>query len=405
MGNSRGTLYQSLHKFYSALKSLEKFEKGTNFFDNIGYLDNFFSEYRNITFVLQKSLAKTEFKSTYEILRDQYLVNEVGKWFVDKRNEVLKKQPFDLEKRIEISIYSGEYTLSLPELIFTIDNDEEFSSIIESLRSTFKSLGQIEVLFSAEFSFYERGHSEDLYDNFISGIGQMKLFMSDMKKAINEECVLSDELERKIENMNFYRVPKDFLFVDDYVFYCKKEYFEKASRIAMQIGQDQLRVPIENLNKLYPDGDIFSKFELMHLVIFQLQKTILPTCLVVYSDDTFELISFGGSIKTTVYRKFNEIARRIEADKIVNVLFVTEMYMYDINDVKNLDSQERVEHAKNEILAFYMIDNLLTKRSQGFDTSQIDDFKYINSIMCTKSVEQELPRFMNPVIQEFTRLR
>jgi hypothetical protein len=140
-------------------------------------------------------------------------------------------------------------------------------------------------------------------------------------------------------------------------------------------------------------------------VIFQLQKTILPTCLVVYSDDTFELISFGGSIKTTVYRKFNEIARRIEADKIVNVLFVTEMYMYDINDVKNLDSQERVEHAKNEILAFYMIDNLLTKRSQGFDTSQIDDFKYINSIMCTKSVEQELPRFMNPVIQEFTRLR
>ncbi len=66
MINSRGLLYPALHKFYSALSSLEKFEKGTNFFDNISYLDNFFSEYRNITFVLQKSLAKTLFMSTYE---------------------------------------------------------------------------------------------------------------------------------------------------------------------------------------------------------------------------------------------------------------------------------------------------------------------------------------------------
>ena len=131
--------------------------------------------------------------------------------------------------------------------------------------------------------------------------------------------------------MNFYRVPKDLLFIDDYVFYCKKEYFEKASRIAMWPGPGQTTVPIENLNKTYPDGDLFCKFERMHLVIFQMQKSLLPTCLILYSDETFELITFGFSIKTTVYRKFKEIARRIEADKIVNILFVTEMYTYDIH--------------------------------------------------------------------------
>ena len=120
MNNSRGLLYPALHKFYSALNSLEKFEKGTNFFDNISYLDNFFSEYRNITFVLQKSLANTLFMSSYKKLRDQYLVNDVGKWFIEKRNEVLKQQPFNLEKRIVISIYSSQNSLSLPELIFTI---------------------------------------------------------------------------------------------------------------------------------------------------------------------------------------------------------------------------------------------------------------------------------------------
>lgn len=166
MDNLRGLLYPALHKFYSALSCLEKFEKGTNFFDNIGHLDNFFSEYRNITFVLQKSLAHTDFTSTYEKLRDQHLVNNVGRWFIEKRNEVLKQQPFDLEKRIVISIYAGQSPVMLPELIFTIDNDVEYSTIVDSLKTTFVTLGQLEVMFSAEFFFYEHGHTQDLYDNF-----------------------------------------------------------------------------------------------------------------------------------------------------------------------------------------------------------------------------------------------
>lgn len=404
MNNSRGLLYPALHKFYSALSSLEKFEKGTNFFDNISYLDNFFSEYRNITFVLQHSLAHTGFLANYEKLRDEYLINQVGKWFKDKRNEVLKQQPFDLEKRIVITIYSGETTLSFPELIFTIDNDVEISTIVESLRVTLLSLRQLEVMFSAEFFFYEQGQTEDLYDNFIFGINQMRLLMAALKKSINEPCKLSDELESKIEMMNFYRVPKDFLLVDDYVFFAKKDRFEKGSRVAMWGGHGQSKSPIENLNKAYPNGDLFSKFELMHLVFFQMQKTLLPTCLVVYADDTFELVTFGFSIKTTVYRKFNEIAKRIEADAITQVLFVTEMYVYD---PKHLDkeSRQRIKHAQKEILAFYMVDKELAMKTHSYDTKQIDDFKYIASVMSAKPDKPQLPYFMNSVIHEFSRLK
>ena len=404
MNNKRGLLYPALHKFYCALSSLEKFEKGTNFFDNIGYLDNFFSEYRNITFVLQHSLAHTDFLATYQKLRNEYLINSVGKWFVEKRNEVLKQQPFDLEKRIVITIYSAEATVSLPELVFTIDNDVEISTIVESLRETFMSLRQLEVMFSAEFFFYEQGHTEDMYDNFIFGINQMKLLLEALKQAINDHCKLSDELESKIEMMNFYRVPKDFLLVDDYVFFAKKGAFEKASRVAMWAGPGQGRSPIENLNKAYPNGDLFSKFELMHLVIFQLQKTLMPTCLVVYSDNTFELLSFGFSIKTTVYRKFNEIAKHIEADAITDVLFVTEMYVYDLKHL-NKDTRERVKHAKNEILAFYMVDKELAMKAHAYDSNKVNDFKYIVSVMFAKSVEPELPYFINPVIHEFDRLK
>lgn len=404
MKNSRGLLYPALHKFYSALSSLEKFEKGSNFFDNISHLDNFFSEYRNITFVLQKSLAKTEFSSVYEQLRDKYLINDVGKWFVGKRNNIIKEQPFDLEKRIVINIYSGKSIYTLPELIFTIENDVDFSSIVESLRESFLNSGQIEVFFSVEFIFYERGQTKDLYDNFILGITQMKHLLSGMQKVLNEDCVLSQELEKRIDKMNFYRVPKDFLFADDYVFNCKNEKFEKVSRIALTAGNGNHRAPIENLNHFKPDGDILSKFELMHLVIFQMQNKLMPTCMIVYSDNTFELISFECSIKTTVYRKFNEIAKQIEKDNIVNILFVTEMYTYSVNDVINLDSKERVKHAKNEILSFFMIDNQLSIKSRSYDTKKINDFKYIASIMHADSIEQELPAFMNPVKLEFDRL-
>lgn len=405
MSNTRGLLYPALHKFYSALSSLEKFEKGTNFFDNITYLDNFFSEYRNITFVLQKSLAHTGFISTYENLRDQYLVNSVGKWFIEKRNAVLKQQPFDLEKRIVISIYSGQETVELPELVFTIDNDVEYSSIIESLRKMLLEISPIEVMFSAEFFFYEHGYTEDLYDNLIAGINQIKLFMAAMRKAINEECKLSDELERKIKNMNFYRVPKDMLFVDDYIFYSKKNHFEKASRISLQTGPSKSRSPIENLNKICPDGDVFKKFELMHLVIYQMQKSLLPTCLVEYRDGTFELLTFGFSIKTTLYRKFNEISRRIESDEITNVLFVTEMYLFDKNEVSNMDSRERVKHARNEVLMFFMVDMDLSMKAHEFDPERVDDYEYIASVMFSQPSNPTLPRFINPVIREFARLQ
>lgn len=404
MKNSKGLLYPALHKFYSALSSLEKFEKGSNFFDNISHLDNFFSEYRNITFVLQKSLAHTEHISIYEKLRDKYLINDVGKWFVEKRNNIVKEQPFDLEKRIVISIYEGKRIYSFPDLIFTIEYDVDFSSIIESLRESFLNTGQIEVFFSVEFKFYERGHTKDLYENFIFGITQMKHLLTDMRKELNEDCVLSEELERKIDKLNFYRVPKDFLFADDYVFNCKYENFERAYRVALTFGNKNPRSPIENLNKYYPNGDVFNKFELMHLVIFQMQNRLMPTCMVVYSDNTFELNSFESSIKTTVYRKFNEIAKRIDKDEIVNILFVTEMYTYNTDDIKNLDSQERIKHATDEILSFFMIDNKLTIKSHNYETKRVHDFNYIASIMHTKSSDQELPAFMNPVKLEFDRL-
>src|SRR5690606_26951556 len=281
--NNRGLLYSAYQKLYSALSSLEKFEKGTNFFDNISHLDNFFSEYRNVTFMIQKSLAHTEFRDVYEENRKSYLLNDVCKWFIDKRNEVLKQQPFDLEKRIRIVIFTTRDNHVLPELSFTIENDVEYSTLVESMRDFLTSFHLVEVMFSAEFSFYENGHNEDLYDNFISGINNMKLFMKAMKNALSENCTLSDQLEQKIDELKFHRIPKNMLLIDDYVFYTRTGEFEKASRVELSLGIASPKAPVAGLDKLFPEcKNLFEKFVMMHLVVYQQQRHIMPTFFVIF---------------------------------------------------------------------------------------------------------------------------
>lgn len=50
-------LFPALQKFYNALRHLEQFSLESSFFDNIGNLDVFLSEFRSVTLVLQESLG------------------------------------------------------------------------------------------------------------------------------------------------------------------------------------------------------------------------------------------------------------------------------------------------------------------------------------------------------------
>jgi len=404
--NNRGLLYSAYQKLYSALSSLEKFEKGTNFFDNISHLDNFFSEYRNVTFMIQKSLAHTEFRDVYEENRKSYLLNDVCKWFIDKRNEVLKQQPFDLEKRIRIVIFTTRDNHVLPELSFTIENDVEYSTLVESMRDFLTSFHLVEVMFSAEFSFYENGHNEDLYDNFISGINNMKLFMKAMKNALSENCTLSDQLEQKIDELKFHRIPKNMLLIDDYVFYTRTGEFEKASRVELSLGIASPKAPVAGLDKLFPEcKNLFEKFVMMHLVVYQQQRHIMPTFFVIFSDQTMQFTSFDSSIKTTVYRKLYEIANRIENEEIVDVMYVGEMYRYaDIQQIIDMEARERIEHATSELLVFFNTDQELNTRSYAFDTAHIDDMQYIISVLDGADNQMDKLAFMIPAINEFKRL-
>ncbi|MGL5261078.1 MAG: hypothetical protein ACRC9P_01705, partial [Bacteroides sp.] len=126
-------LYPALQKLYSALSHLEQFHTGNDFFDNIKSLDSFFSEYRNITFVLQKSVSKTDYEQKYKELREKYLSGDLSQWFVNARNKVLKEQPFQLEKRILVTVYDAKIAQIIFNKVFTIEEDKEYKDLLNEL--------------------------------------------------------------------------------------------------------------------------------------------------------------------------------------------------------------------------------------------------------------------------------
>ena len=90
----------ALQKFYSALKNLKDFSINNDIIDNISSIDCFFSEFRNITFVMQKDFSDGKVKSIYEELCSKYLKNDKMKWFIKQRNNTIKQAPIKLQKSI-----------------------------------------------------------------------------------------------------------------------------------------------------------------------------------------------------------------------------------------------------------------------------------------------------------------
>lgn len=108
-------LAPALQKYYSALKSLYDFGQQGDFFDDVSNLDKFFSEFRNITFVIQKAVGTEENREIYSQLRTKYLAGEISKWFVDERNKTTKERPFDLKKELCVDLYLPNGLISLKD--------------------------------------------------------------------------------------------------------------------------------------------------------------------------------------------------------------------------------------------------------------------------------------------------
>lgn len=99
-------LLPALQKFYNALRHLEQFSLENSFFDNIGALDVFLSEFRSVTFVLQKSLGGNQHPVYQKNLSEHLLKDKrVAEWLNEKRTDVVHKHPFNLKKVVRVVIF------------------------------------------------------------------------------------------------------------------------------------------------------------------------------------------------------------------------------------------------------------------------------------------------------------
>ena len=383
-------LLPAYQKLYAALQSLERFSKGQDLFENIACIDSFLSEFRNVTFVLQKSLAHTEYISEYYVLRDKYLKNDDCSWLVDKRNQVTKENPFNLEKSFVLTLYLPNGAGVFPTDPYTIEDEEDYSSIIEMVKRVIEGIPSIEVFFSVEFVYREIGSERNLFGTIDHGIDAIMAMLKELNQTIDGEVSKTREtVLEKINDLHFHRTPKDFWFIDDYVFYRKDHVFEKGTRCEMIMPYN-------------PEEETFRAFELMHIATFTRQKKLMPTIMTLKNDGTVAIVSYDASIKTTTYRKINEIAREIRnGAPIVAVFHVCEMLLYNDPEAYNQDYAYRSQGEHTDLLSF----NIVTKEGAAnycissealLDRKENCLFPTLTKVDTAVSVS-----FLNPLVEAF----
>lgn len=410
-------LSSALQKYYSALKSLDDFGHTGSFFDDVARLDGFFSEFRNITFVIQKHLETEKNKKIYETLRSDILTGETLRWFITTRNKITKEKPFPLQKELVIDIYLPHDTFRLKSDDLIVDFDETFKEALDVVKAVFiDKLNLIEINFSAELRFTESGSDVDLYPKIKNGIIQMDLFIDKIQEAFPcncDGCVYLTNITKPIYEKLLF---KNLHFIRDYAFEVNKElivgdnigmYFKCDNSDFMTFSD--IRIPLTG--DIYYDEvrhstfDMFKKFISMHSLIFKLQKhQIMPVFMIIFSDETYQLFPFIATTRSTFYRNVNEIIDTVDFDDVVVVFYCGEFFSYSperFSEVGQKPYSERSEMATSERLVFRMLLNQGDEWSISLDESKIDDLQYvadqIHNIQKIEESEHVLIDWLNPM--------
>ena len=157
-------IYPMLQKYYNALNSLNALNITKNIFESIPLIDNFFAEFRNITFVMQKSFNTKELKEYYRIKQEELLNDNSLRWFINKRNETVKENPFKLEKEVSVYAYLPDFCGKIVDSRLNIDNDIPLETLEQVIKTyLIKYNTNSDIYFSIDILFKENGSEIDIY--------------------------------------------------------------------------------------------------------------------------------------------------------------------------------------------------------------------------------------------------
>lgn len=395
-------LYSAYQKFYSALKALDRFSLDNDFCDNISSLDCFLSEFRNITFTLQNSIAHTKYKEWYELNRDNYL-SECN-WLKDKRNEITKEKPFGLKKEIALTVYSPNGELETICKVFNIENDCSLESFLNDIKSFLKGFNSNEVFFSAEYLFYDDEH-QIFWNEIFRGIECMNRLLEAFHTYIGECNQSTLDLIKHIDDLQIKKLLRNQLFVRDFAYYPNRDEFEESKRSdLLPFGNGKKSQLKEFVSRIHIN-DPFLAFIILHIVIGT--TDLMPTIMIVYDDGTYTMESFHGSLKTTMYRRINDAAKMVKNGGVNSVFLMMTYVSLSLKDIDiNSTSRERIKNADSELLAFAKVDKNLSFLECVFDENEIkNEHTWHKKIIEGISNELFYSRInMSPIIRAFASL-
>ena len=361
-------MFPALQKFYNALKQMERFSLENSFFDNIGCIDTFLTEYRSTTFVLQKSLGRKD-HPIYTKNLEEYLCKDeiVSDWLKNNRNIVDHESPFRLKKILRVTIYDSGNAVEFKKYEQTVEDEIPIGDYLQSIRHTFLSIAAPEVYFSAQYVFVdEEGNDElNIFDFIERGVVAMWHFLHAMKSDLKDESKIASKLMGDIDVM-IQSMPQRWITdVIDYCYYRRDDGFERGEWYHLMMPDIRIPVGIFLQQAQQMSSTVTSFYEAfvyLHTYAFIEQKHhILNTFFVEYGDGTYQTLAFLTSIRTTMYRYINKVANLIKSNEIVNVYLVTETVGYGGFDMKSmpmfmqLNYKEKIAYRAKTFLSFYKI--------------------------------------------------
>ena len=411
----------ALQKFYNALKHLYQFSKESSFFDNVGSIDVFLSEYRSTTLVLQASIGGPD-NPVYKKNLDNILLKDkdVIKWLNDNRVIVIHNHPFKLKKIFRVTIYDSANAVIFKQYEQDIELDEPIGNYLEEIRNTFKEIKVPDVYFSAQYLYVEEEDSKErnVFDFIENGVVIMWQFLHAMKKDLNDESKTSNDLMREIDVMIQHIPHRWMLDALDYCYYRSTDTFERGE--SFTVSMPDIHIPVDSFMKevkqLSPtDMDFYEAFIYLHSFIYIKQNHhLLSTFFLEYEDNTYQMITFSASLRTTMYRYINRVSKMVFDNDIANVYLVTEMIGYQGVDIKHLTDflqlsyEERKPYRTVTYLTFYKVTSAGAIFPIMIDTDNLIDSLSVSAVMGKiKTTEQprQVSIMMTPIVDSFIKRR
>ena len=409
-------LLPALQKFYNALKHLEQFSLDNSFFDNIGSIDVFLSEFRSVTLVLQTSLGGNT-HPVYQKNLHQYLIKDVkvAEWLNEERVNVVHKHPFTLKKVVRIIIYSWGNAFEFKRFEQTLEDERPIGDYKQMIRNTFMSIAAPEINFSAQFLFVDGEDKTEIniFDLIEPGVTSMWMFLHAMKSDLHEDDDVVNDLMRRIDEIYLRKPQRWMTDAADYCYYRSTDSFERGESMAMLIpdARTSVSIFIDKVKEFdAPVDDFFDAFIWLHSWIYiRAKREIMNTFFVEYSDGTYLTIPFLASIRTTMYRFINKIARLVTDNEITSVLLVTEMVGYEptpqsMGQLLQLNYRERERFRTKDYLAFFKVDSLGEESSLMIDSDDLIDRLSVSAAMGKakdKEIEAAPSVMLAPIVKSF----